>query len=366
MRQPGLASLQLAGFGMGLSLLLLLALVRSDLIDAWQQRLPANAPNHFLINIQEDEAPALAQWLRRAHVPDSGLFPTTRARLVAINDRQVRPEDYREMRARRLASREYSLGFGDSLQSDNRLIAGRRWQPGEQGFSVEEGVAKALGIVPGDILHFDVAGQQVSAPVLNLRTVEWDSFNVNFFIQGSKALLEADHLPHALITSIYLRADQEGLLQDLSRRFPAVSAISIGPLLQKVREIVQRGARAVEAVFLFTLGAALLVSVAALQLTRAQREREIALLRTLGASRRQVRLSLLTEFGAIGLLAGLLAAMVASGLGIWLGWRLFGIQLTVAPLSWLAGPAIGILLFSSMAWLASRPLLSRPPMRVLR
>jgi putative ABC transport system permease protein len=109
-----------------------------------------------------------------------------------------------------------------------------------------------------------------------------------------------------------------------------------------------------------------LVSVAALQLTRAQREREIALLRTLGASRRQVRLSLLTEFGAIGLLAGLLAAMVASGLGIWLGWRLFGIQLTVAPLSWLAGPAIGIVLFSSMAWLASRPLLSRPPMRVLR
>jgi putative ABC transport system permease protein len=270
------------------------------------------------------------------------------------------------MRARRLASREYSLGFSDRLQADNRLVAGRRWLPGEQGFSVEQGVAKALGIAPGDVLHFDVAGQQVSAPVLNLRTVEWDSFNVNFFVQGSKAVMDANRLPHALITSIYLRQDQEGLLLDLSRRFPAVSAISIGPLLQKVREIVQRGARAVEAVFLFTLGAAILVSLAALQLTRAQREREIALLRTLGASRQQVRLSLLTEFGTIGLLAGLISALVASGLGLWLGWRLFGIHITLDYLSWIAGPLIGLLVFSGMAWLASRPLLSRPPIRVLR
>lgn len=365
-RQPGLVLLQLAGFGMGLSLLLLLGLVRGDLIETWQQGLPADAPNHFLINIQPDEAASLSRQLRQAGISHSGMFPTTRARLTAINERRVRPDAYHEMRARRLASREYSLGFGDRMQADNRLVTGSWWNPGEEAFSVEEGVAKALNIRPGDVLHFDIAGQQISAPVFNLRSVEWDSFNVNFFVQGSRVLLQKYALPHALITSIYLPQDREALLQDLNMQFPAVSAISIGPLLHKVRGIIERGARAVEAVFLFTLGAAFLVSLAALQLTRAQREREIALLRTLGASRQQVRGALLLELGSIGLFAGLIAALVGNGMGVWLGVDLFGIRMSPGLLTWLAGPLAGLLVFAGMAWLASRPLLSQPPIRVLR
>lgn len=365
-RQPGLALLQLAGFGMGLSVLLLLGLVRHDLIDTWRQELAPETPNHFLINIQADEAERLSQRLRQQGIPSSGLFPSTRARLTAINNASVRPDAYREARARRLASREYSLGFSDVRQSDNRVISGRWWRSSESAFSVEAGVAGALGIKPGDILHFDVAGQHISAPVLNLRTVEWDSFNVNFFVQGSDTLLKTSRLPYALISSIYLPEPQEGFLQELSREFPGISAVSIGPLLDKVRGIVDRGSRAVEAVFLFALGAALLVSVAALHLTRAQREREIALLRTLGASRRQVRLSLLGEFGMIGLLAGVAASAMANGLGIWLGQRLFGIQMSPAVVSWVVGPVAGVFIFAGMAWLASRPLLSRPPIRTLR
>jgi len=365
-RQPGLVVLQLTGFGLGLSLLLLLGLVRSDLIDSWQRSLPADAPNYFLLNIQPGEAEALAARLQQAGIPDSGLFPSTRGRLVAINDRPVQPADYHEPRARRLASREYSLGFADHMQSDNRLLEGDWWRPGEEAFSVEQGVAQALGIRPGDRLQFDIAGQRVSATVRNLRSVEWDSFHVNFFVQGSAALLRNQGLPYAMITSLYLDEDGEGLLAALSRDFPGVSAISIGPLLGKVRAVIDRGAAAVEAVFLFTLGAALLVSIAALQLTRAQREQEIALLRTLGASRGQVRSALLVEFGGIGLIAGLVAMLVANGVGFWLGAQVFGIQYRPGLSAWLAGPLAGVVVLVLLAWLASRPLLSRPPAGILR
>lgn len=365
-RQPGLVVLQLTGFGLGLSLLLLLGLVRGDLIDSWQRSLPENAPNYFLLNIQPAEAAALSERLGQAGVRHSGLFPSTRGRLVAINGHPVRPGEYREPRARRLASREYSLGFADRMQSDNRLLEGTWWRPGEEAFSVEQGVAEALGIRPGDRLQFDIAGETVSAPVRNLRSVEWDSFHVNFFVQGSAALLRNRGLPHAMITSLYLGEGDEGLLSDLSRDFPGVSAISIDPLLRKVRAIIDRGAAAVEAVFLFTLGAALLVSIAALQLTRAQREREIALLRTLGASRGQVRAALLIEFGGIGLIAGSVAMLVANGVGFWLGSQVFGIQFRPGVAAWLAGPLGGVLLLATLAWLASRPLLSRPPAGILR
>ncbi len=365
-RQPGLVLMQLAGFGMGLSLLLLLALVRGDLLDAWQRSLPPDTPNHFLINIQPDEAGELARLLDERQIPSSGLYPTTRGRLLAISGMRVDPADYSDMRARRLASREYSLGFGDRLQGDNRIVAGHWWQPGEAGFSVEEGVAKALGIIIGDELLFEVAGQRLQGPVTSLREVAWDSFNVNFFIQGSQALLDRSEVPYTLLGSIYLGPGQDEVLAILAERFPAVSAIAIGPLLQKVRDIIGRGTRAVEAVFLFTLGAALLVSLAALQLTRAQREREVALMRTLGASRRQVLSALLVEFGGIGVLAGLLSALLAQGLGIWLGQRLFGIVLGPDLWLWLVGLLAGPLLLGGIAWLAGRPLLAMPPLRILR
>jgi len=365
-RQPGLVAMQLTGFGLGMSLLFLLSFVRSDLIEAWQRSLPSQAPNHFLLNIQPEEEAGLARRLELAGIRHSGLFPMTRARLVAINGRKVRPEAYAGLRSQRLAGREYNLGFGDRIQSDNRLVQGGWWLPGQEGFSVELGMAQSLGIGPGDILQFEVAGQTLSAPVFNLRRVEWDSFNVNFFVQGSAGLLSSHSLPYAAITSIFLAEDSGSFLLDLSREFPGVSAISIAPLLEKVRSIIDKGGRAVEAVFLFTLGAAILVSVAALQLTRVQRQREIALLRTLGAARAKVRSALILEFGSMGLVAGTIAMLVANGMGLWLGARFFGIRPALGPEAWLVGPLVGFLLLVGLAWLASRPLLSRPPLRSLR
>lgn len=365
-RYPQLTLLQLGGFGLGTTLLLLLAVVRVDIIDTWQSSLPAQAPNHFLINVQPDERAALQALLAERGIPNSGLHATTRARLVAIGARKVDPEQYTEMRARRLAAREYSLGFSAAMQPDNRVHAGRWWDAQaaqEPAFSVEEGLAESLGISLGDTLTFDVAGQIVKAPVTSLRSVAWDSFNVNFFVVGSPALIR--DLPVAYLSSLYLDRDSEDLTLELARAFPSVSVLDVRPILGQVRAIMERGALAVEMVFLFTLVAAALVTFAAAQVSRDERAREVAVMRTLGASRRRLLGAVLIEFGALGLIGGLLAALLASISGYLVAVELFDLPGRVSGAIWWFGIGGGTLVVALVGWLATRRLLGVPPMQVL-
>jgi len=365
-RYPQLTQLQLAGFGLGITLLLLLTVVRIDIIDTWQAGLPPQAPNHFLINIQPEELPALQALIEQRGIPNSGFHPTTRARLVAIGDRAINPESYTSMRSRRMATREYSLSFNATMQSDNRILAGQWWdgpREGAPGFSVEEGIAESLGVTVGDTLTFDVAGQVVSAPVTSLRSVAWDSFNVNFFVVGSPAVAEG--LPVAFISSLYLDDQTDDLAVDLIRQFPAVSVLDLRPILQQVREIMERGALAVELVFLFTLIAAALVTVAAAQVSRDERAREVAVMRTLGASRRHLVRAVIAEFGLLGLIGGVLAAALASISGYLIAVELFNLPGRFGLATWLLGVGAGTLVVGLVGWLATRRLLAVPPMQVL-
>lgn len=365
-RYPNLTLLQLAGFGLGITLLLLLTVVRVDIIDTWQRSLPADAPNHFLINIQPEERAAVDELLTARNVPHSGLHPMTRARLIAIGDRRVDPDAYTDMRSRRLAAREYSLSFNAAMQSDNRVRQGRWWDGAladEPAFSVEEGLAGTLGIELGDTLTFDVAGQTITAPVTSLRSVSWDSFNVNFFVVGSPGAQRA--LPVSYLSSIHIDASREDVPVELLQRFPAVSVIDVRPLLVQVREIMERGALAVEMVFVFTLIAAALVTVAAAQVSRDERAREVAVMRTLGASRRSLLGAVLTEFGLLGLLGGVLAALLASLTGYLVAVELFGLPGRFSLSVWLLAIGIGAPVVALVGWLATRRLLAVPPVRVL-
>ena len=365
-RYPQLTLLQLSGFGLGITLLLLLTVVRVDIIDTWQGSLPAQAPNHFLINLQPEERAALAAMLHQRQVPNSGLHATIRARLVAIGDRRVDPESYDDLRSRRLAAREFNLGFGADMQRDNRIQAGQWWPSGrahEPQFSVEQGIADSLGIRLGDTLTFDVAGQTVTAPVTSIRSVAWDSFNVNFFVVGPPAM--AAELPVTYLSSLYLDRATEGLTLDLVKAFPAVSVIDVRPILSQVRDIMDRGALAVEMVFLFTLIAAALVTVAAAQVSRDERAREVAVMRTLGASRRRLLGGVVAEFGLLGLIGGLLAAVLASVSGYFIAVELFDLPGRFSPAIWGLGIGGGTLVVTLVGWLATRRLLGLPPVRVL-
>ena len=363
-RHASLTQWQLAGFSIGVTLLLILGLVRVDLINTWSNSLSPTAPNHFLINIQSNEQEKLQQWFRDNEVVSSGMYASSRGRLVAIDDRTVEPESFPSSRGQRLAGREFSLGFSDRLQSDNRIIRGETdWPPANPGFTVEEGIAKELSIVPGTILTFNVAGQQVRAPVTSLRSISWDSFNVNFFVQASESLMQ--DLPVAYLNSIYLDDNAGDVMKMLASDYPAVSVLDLRPLLKQVRDIMDQGAYAVEAVFAFTLLAAMLVTVGAVQISREERAQEVALFRTFGATRKQILLGVLSEFGLLGAVIGVVSASLASVTGYLVATGVFGLSPVLNPMVWVAGVLLSLLVLLIVGFFSTRELMNKPPMMIL-
>jgi len=181
-RRPLASCLQIGALGLGLMALLLLSVVRVDLLHTWQSSLPPDAPNKFLINVQPEQAENLAAFLSKNGVGAPQFSPMIRGRLVAINGKMVNASDYPQERAKRLIEREFNLSWASALPPGNRIVGGKWWDPGATGkLSLEDGIAETLKLKVGDQLTYDIAGQQVSAEVANLRKVDWDSFRVNFF-----------------------------------------------------------------------------------------------------------------------------------------------------------------------------------------
>jgi putative ABC transport system permease protein len=276
------------------------------------------------------------------------------------------PEDYVEPRAQRLLQREFNLSWGTELGADNVVVAGE-WAPQDPaaaGFSVETGLAETLGIALGDRLIFEVAGERIDAEVTSLRTVEWDSFNVNFFVVAPPSVLQ--DYPATWITSFHLPEAGTELLTETVRRYPSVTVLDIRALMEQVRTIMDRANLAVEFVFLFTLAAGLTVLFAAIQSTREERLREGAVLRTLGARRGQVLRGILAEFGLLGALAGLLAATAASAVGYVVAIELFQLDYGLNAWVWVVGVLAGGLGIGLAGALATRSVLAHPPLAVLR
>jgi putative ABC transport system permease protein len=366
-RRGGLSAIQMVAFSIGILALLLLAIVRVDLLSAWEQNIPAEAPNLFFINIQPGQEQALADRVSAAGLERPEMEPMIRGRLVAINDERVSAADFEDDRARRLLEREFNLSYADTPPAHNRIVAGRWFDrdAAENGeWSVEAGLMERFGLSLGDRLTFTIAGAPISGRITNVREVDWDSFKVNFFVIGPPALLEGQ--PQTYITSLYLPDDLEREKNRWLREFPAVTAIDVAALLAQVRSVIDQATRAVEYVFLFTLFAGLTVLYAAVQATRDVRRRETALLRTLGARRQQIRNGLLAEFGTLGLLSGLLAALIASAVGGVLAWQVFGFDYTVNPMTFVFGIGGGTLGIGLAGWLGTRRVLDQAPLKVLR
>jgi putative ABC transport system permease protein len=358
---------QIVAFGLGLMVLLLLALVRGDLLEDWRASLPADAPNYFMINIRPDEGDAIRAFFRDRGLPPTELVPLVRARLTAINGVPVGEIRFESDRAQGFVEREANLTWTRTLRDDNRLVSGEWWRDGDGGgarVSVEQEYAERLGLKLGDTVTYDVAGETVTARITSLREVRWDSFQPNFFMAFSPGVL--DDVTGTLITSVHVRPEQRPVLVDLVRQFPEVTIIDIAALLSQVRDVMDKAALAVQYVFLFTLAAGLMVLLAAVQATRDERRYESAMLRTLGASRRIVLQGVAAEFTALGLLAGLLAAGGATVVGFFLAREVFNLDYAPDPWVWIIGVFGGAALVGLAGVLAARSAVTQPPVETLR
>jgi putative ABC transport system permease protein len=352
---------QVMAFGFGLTVLLLLSGVRTGLLDAWYTALPANAPNHFMINIQQEEAEGIrALFAERGEDPPE-LVPMVRGRLTAVDG-----EDLRSRRMRGEGGwlmREANLTWAEDLDETNEIVAGQWWAPGTERaeISVEEGIMQGLGLELGDELTFEIGGLPLTAELTSVRRVEWDSLSPNFMLVLNPAAL-ADY-PATFIASTYV-PNREVMLE-VSRRFPSVTVVDLESVLDQVRSVMDRAALAIQYVFLFTLLAGIVVLLAAVQATREERRFEVALLRTLGASRRRVLAALVTEFVSLGVLAGLLASLIASGVAYLLATRVFELEFTPDPLVVAVGLVAGGVLVGLSGTLATYSVVRQPPSGVL-
>jgi putative ABC transport system permease protein len=358
---------QVVAFGLGLMVLLLLGVVRKDLLDTWQASLPANTPNHFLINIRSDQTDEFRLFFTGRGMIEPRLFPMIRARMTALNGTPIAELPLAGDRAQNFAEREQNLSWAADLQEDNKIVEGRWWNEGDRDrklVSVATDYAEELGIKLGDVLSFDVAGEPLEAEVTSIREVQWDTFRPNFFLVFSPGAL--DGMVGTWLTALNLDEAGARSLVELVRQFPSVSIFDIEAILNQVRQVSDRASLAVQYVFLFTLLAGITVLLAAIQSTRDERAYESAMLRTLGASRRVVLAGVATEFIALGVLAGLLAAIGASVGGWYLATELFNLEYRFEPTVWLIGIGAGAILVGGAGTLAARSVINQPPISTLR
>ena len=361
------STVQITAFGVGIMVLLLLTLVRNELISGWQNTLPTDAPNRFLINIQTSQLPGLRTLLDDLGFERAVFYPMVKGRLTDINGVNVAAVNFQEQRAARHIEREFNLSWAETMPVDNLSVAGSWWQrSGEHQavVSLDEWLAKTLGLGLGDVLTFAVAGKNVDVKIVHLREVDWDSFQVNFY-----ALMPAQVLsdfPVSYISSIFVPEDRNEILDTVVRSYPNITVIDVSKIMSRVRAIIERVSMAIEYVFLLTLVAGFLVMYAAIFATLDERLHEVTIMKVLGASHSKLRRALLFEFVVLGTLSGLVAAICADFLGYGLASFSLHVDYALNPFMWLFGMLAGALGVSVAGMLGTRSVLTQSPISSLR
>ncbi len=363
-RRPSATVVQIVALALGLMALLLLTIVRGDLVNAWHQATPADAPNQFVINIQPEQKNAVSALLRDNAVRDPQLFPMVRGRLVQINQRQIGEKSFVDERAKQLVDREFNLSTMAALPPQNLISDGRWFDDTRPEASVEAGLASTLGLKLGDTLTFDIGGQSIGAPVTSLRKLDWGSMRVNFYVILNPKLMA--QTPQSWITAFHLPEQHADLVNQMTRDFPNLTVVDVGSVLKQIQNVIDQVVTAVEFLFLFTLASGVLVLYAALAGSQDVRTREAGLLRALGATRKQLSQAQWIEFGLVGTLAGLLAAGGATAVGWSLAHFVFNFAWQFSPAVWLAGALVGASCALAGGWLGLRSVLNAPPLQTLR
>ena len=362
--RPGLTIVQVSAMALGLMALALMLLLRTDLLSSWRQVTPANAPDHFVINVQPDQQQAF-----RSHVAQSGAelvdwFPMVRGRLVSINGKAVKAEDFEGDRAQRLVEREFNLSYSSSLPDQNTLLQGQ-WQSGDSGqVSVEDGLANTLGLKLGDRVGFDMAGVVHEARITSVRKVDWTSMRANFFMIYPVASMP--QWPTTYLAT--LRSAQAGDTLDaqLVRQFPNVTTVDLRQTLGQIQRMLDQVMGALQSLFGLSLLSGLLVFWTVLDAGRKQRVHEYAVWRALGASHRRLTTMQALELGLQGLLAGLLATGSALALGWTLARQVLDLPWTVSWWMLPVGALVGALLALLTGQWALRGLLGQSVVQTLR
>ncbi|MEZ8188549.1 ABC transporter permease [Vibrio sp. 1F279] len=334
-RTPLATGIQFGSLALSLMLLSIIWLVRSDLLSDWQQTLPENAPNAFALNIASYEKDSYLETIDANEVERTQAFPIIRGRLTTINGAEA--AKYSETSEETDAlSREINFTWGDSLPEYNEVLEGSWTQ--EQGVSVESDVAEQLGLKIGDDLSFTINSQNVSAKVNSIRKVEWREMKPNFYFIFTPDVLSA--IPSTWLVSFRLEEQHNQMLNELSRNHPTVSLMDIRKMGSKIQELLKQIVWSITVLAALGVVAGLLLIFTLLRLSLSQRQQEIRLYRTLGASKKRILNTIWCEYRVMALVAGSIAAL-GSELSV-AGVMNFGFELepSLHPILWIALPVL--------------------------
>jgi len=307
-------SVQLVSFTIAIKLLLLILVIRSALISEWQAQLPDNTANRFLVNISAEQVEKVNLFTQQLNIPNSGLYPVVRGRLIAINEDDVtqdvsKEEDKEAETQRRGVGRELNLTWRNELPYKNELIDGQWFNENDLGpqVSIEEGVAERLDVKVGDTLTFQLGSETFTTPVTSIRKVDWQSLQPNFFMIFNEQVLS--DFPSTYIASLYVEEDKISAFNRFMADYPTISMIDVDALIYQLRSVIDQVSVAVEFILILVVIAGSLVLLAQVQASMEEREREIAILRTLGAKGSLLRNSVLLEFVCLGIVSGFMASV---------------------------------------------------------
>ena len=313
--RPGAPTpLMLVSVGLGLSTLAAVALIEGNIRRQIDEQLPREAPSFFFIDIQNDQMDAFRRIL--AGVPgvrDMQEVPSLRARVVAVNGVPAErvaatPDTAWALRGDR------GLTYAHAMPAGTRLVAGSWWPADYAGpplVSFDAALARGWGVKLGDTLRLNVLGRDLDFRIASMRDIAWRSLGINFTMVASPGLLE--QAPHTHIATVRAdAADQAALLRAVTDGLPNVSGIRVSDVLAAVSDLLGQIGAALGATASVTLVAGALVLAGAVAAGQRRRIQEAVILKSLGATRAQIRAAWLVEFGVLGATAGLLAAVVGT------------------------------------------------------
>lgn len=305
-RIPHQTALQITALALGLSLITVLSVLRTDLLQRWQQQLPVGTPNQFVYGLPPFDMPQFKKQIEQNGWQATPLYPNIRGRLVAKNGHAFAPELVKQNNSLR---RELNLTQADFYPKDNVITQGVAHFTKVGQVSVEQKTADELGIQIGDQLSFSLPEGTLEATVVNLRTVEWESFSPNFFFIFSPKTM--DENAGSYLGSFYLPpADQPKMVQ-LIQQFSNTIFIDVGRILEEVKRLMNVLVQIVTVLAALVGFSGVLVLIACLNVLMDERRKEVALLRSFGVAKNKLKRMLSLEIGFIGMLAGIVACLFA-------------------------------------------------------
>ncbi|SDK04702.1 putative ABC transport system permease protein [Ferrimonas sediminum] len=369
-------AVQLVGFSVSLVLLLTILALRQDLLADWQKQLPQGTPDHFLVNISPDNLTPMGEFLASRNVDATDFYPVIRGRLSAINGDQVRRPVTKEdqpqgeqqqgnQRGPQGIGRELNLTFRTQLPPNNPIEQGDWFRADAAGeVSVESQVADRLGIKLGDSLAFAIDGQQIEVRVTSLRKVNWETMQPNFFMIFPPE--DLSRFPATYIASFKHPVNDPTLVPELIQRFPTVSVIDVGAIIEQLRDVIDQVSLALTLVLLVVIVASAMVLIAQTEAGMSSRKQELAIMRTLGAPGSLLRRAVAWEFLLMGAVSGVLAVVVTELTLALLKSQVFNLVVNGHTLWWLVIPLLGAVLIGALGMIACRRLLANQCAELLK